>query len=379
MSPDPPRLTLCTAPTPGAVAIIQVTADPIEPWLTQLTSTSDWPTGKIILTNLGGVDRGIAVKLNDHSAQLMPHGGPLVVRELIAHILGLGAVYDPSPSPHETYPEALSGLEADMLAHLARAASPAAVDLLLTQPHAWNNWKSQQPSSTAPAQILTRSHVLDHLITPPTVVVIGRPNVGKSTLTNRMLGRSASLVADLSGTTRDWVSGLATLTPDTPDGDARSVAVRWLDTPGLRDTNDPIEHRAIELAASVIRQAHTIIALRDPDTDWPNLALPDADPPLTPHLWVVNKIDEPPETTPPAELGAHPDHPLPISAKLNHGIDALQARILELLGLATIQTAEPWAFSDTLRDLVKRGDTDRLTAYLQPTAGTKTFEQPSSD
>ncbi|NJL31882.1 MAG: GTP-binding protein [Phycisphaerales bacterium] len=60
------------------------------------------------------------------------------------------------------------------------------------------------------------------------VVVAGQPNVGKSTLMNKMLGRSASLVADLPGTTRDWVAGWVEL---------EGVALHWMDTPGLRHTD----------------------------------------------------------------------------------------------------------------------------------------------
>ena len=122
------------------------------------------------------------------------------------------------------YPEAGDRLEAESLAAMARAASPAAIDLLAHQPSLWrmalrrhSAGGGHDPDHAGAGsltdrhrvQILGRSEVLDRLIDPSLVVVVGQPNVGKSTLTNQMLGRSVSIVADLPGTTRDWVAGLA--------------------------------------------------------------------------------------------------------------------------------------------------------------------------
>src|SRR5690606_37975884 len=102
-----------------------------------------------------------------------------------------------------------STIEADMLATITAASSPAAVDRLLDQPQRWREALAQNDLDLP--HILNLTARLDRLIHPATVVLVGKPNVGKSTLTNHMLGRSVSLVADLPGTTRDWVAGLAEL------------------------------------------------------------------------------------------------------------------------------------------------------------------------
>ena len=123
----------------------------------------------------------------------------------------------------------------------------------------WRRWlTTQQPP---PTEVLKRSNILNRCVDPPSVVVVGGPNVGKSTLTNRMLRRSASVVADLPGTTRDWVSGVAQL---------EDVAVRWMDTPGLRTTDDPVERIAHDLARRAIEMADVLIAVRDSSTEFPH-------------------------------------------------------------------------------------------------------------
>jgi len=296
----------------------------------------------------------------------MPHGGPRVVRRLVDRLIELGAAYVEQPDTRAIYPEASSALEADALATIARAASPAAVDLLLAQAELWKcpDWKEKSDN------ILTRSRVLDQLINPPGVVVVGRPNVGKSTLTNRVLGRAASLVADLPGTTRDWVAGLAELAWRSPengadrDADAalrRSVAVRWMDTPGLRRSDDPIETQAIAMAHSVIESAAVLIAIRDPVIDWPEpQALP-----RTPDIWVMNKTDTlPPHTMSEGDEGQSADRPLWISASSGHGLEQLERWVLRSLGFVEEpQTPEIWAFSSTLRSCLEEWNEDVLRRY----------------
>ena len=258
-----------------------------------------------------------------------------------------------------------------MLAALATAASSAAIDLLLKQPALWQAWletkrrretgdrrqESQSPrtpvrGSDRRSQILSNSNVLDRLIDPPTVVIVGRPNVGKSTLTNRMLGRSASIVADLPGTTRDWVAGIAELNAGSDPQAA--IAVRWLDTPGLRQSDDAIEQNAITLANQVIREADVLIMMRDPDVDWPD----EASLPRRPDLRVMNKIDRLGAPSPTLETDTKM-----ISAQTGEGIADLERDIVARLGLNDLDSAMPWAFSKALRDMLQCDDRQALAAY----------------
>ncbi len=346
----PTRLCLTTALNPGAVAVLQIYGPGSQDTLEKITSKRDWLPGRIHLVDLAGIDRGLAVLLpttGDRAggvAQLMPHGGPRVVQSLIEKITGLGVVYEAQPDPVTVYPEADSPVEADALSAVALAMSPAAIDPLLAQPGLWRA-AMQHPEKIDRDKLKRDSHVLDRLIEPPTVVVVGRPNVGKSTLTNRLMGRTVSLVADLPGTTRDWVGGLVEL-----GGITHGVAVRWLDTPGLRTSDDSIEQRAIELASQAIASADVLIVMRDPQQDWPEPGVL----PREPDLWVVNKADQSDKVWSDA---------IPISAKTGEGIDTLHQRVVAVLGLDRIEPDSLWAFSDTLRRFALR-EIDGLSNYL---------------
>ncbi len=379
---------LATAPAPGAIAIIALTGSGTPDLLIRVTGRQTWSPNHLYLCDFAGIDTGLAVAFplpsggqaegqgesgppnNENSAvtfasgsditnlsseitaEIMPHGGPRVVQKLLDHLIVLGATYHAAPSPRNLYPEAGSDLEADMLAALASAASPVAIDLLLAQPALWHAAARNIAQLTSDIRRLQgRAIILDRLLTPPTIVVAGRPNVGKSTLANRMLGRAASIVMDLPGTTRDWVAGRAQI---------RGVCLRWIDTPGLRESPDPIEQAAIELARPLIAGADCLIALSDPATDWPELP-----PGRKPDLWVINKCDtaavsstshQPPATSQSSD-------PFCISALTGQNLDQLEEAILTHLGLDDLQP-ELWAFCPALKSLLAHPDPAALTRHI---------------
>ncbi|MEM9882894.1 MAG: GTPase [Planctomycetota bacterium] len=348
---NPLRYTRTTPATPGAVAVVQVSggAAALVDLLTRLTDrdADDWALGRLRLVSLGGIDEGLAGRLAGGVAQLMPHGGPRVVQKLLGRLRELGVEPAVEPDPMTLYPEAGSPIEADVLHAIASAASPAAVDRLAKQPRLWRAW-----FAAGPAEKPASPTGWDHFITPPTVVVVGRPNVGKSTLLNRLTGRTTAIAADVAGTTRDWVGATVELVPSEWSDPLRdAVAVRWLDTPGLRDSDDPVEQRAIAAAWAVVASADVLVAMRDPQTDWPTLDGLDRGP----DVWVVNKADTS------ASAGGRDE--LRISAAEGSGIDALGRAVLSVLGLAAMSDDRPWAFSATLRGL-RMGDGPGWRDYL---------------
>ena len=86
------------------------------------------------------------------------------------------------------------------------------------------------------------------------VALIGRPNVGKSSLLNRLAGEEVAIVTDLPGTTRDVIRQELLL-----DG----VPIHVLDTAGLRDPSDPIERLGIERTRAVIDRADLVLFVAD--------------------------------------------------------------------------------------------------------------------
>jgi tRNA modification GTPase len=312
------RFLRTTAPTPGAIAIIQLLGD-VEPVLAAMTGIDDWPVGRVRLSNLGGVDEGFAGRAAGDVAELMPHGGPRVLQRLIARLRGLGA--EPAGSaeakPERLYPEARDEVEAAVLEALAGACSPLAIDLLLDQPRRWRS----KPVLTVEDE--ARSRRLNQLLAPPVVVLAGPPNVGKSTLSNALLGRTMSIAIDEPATTRDYTAGLI---------DVGGLVVQWHDTPGLRDSADPIEQKAIALARALMEKAAMLIAMTDAAHDWPILT-------RKPDLRVASRVD----------LRRRADAELDICTPRAEGVADLAAAVRDrLVPPADLAHPGPWRFDERL-------------------------------
>ena len=142
------------------------------------------------------------------------------------------------------------------------------------------------------------------------VAIVGAPNVGKSTLLNRLLGEERALVSEIAGTTRDVIEERINI-----DG----VLFRFLDTAGIRATDDRLEQMGIERTMESIRRARIIIRMIDAG-DIAGGRIEDSMPGVRKDqtlLTVINKLDLHPDTTLPT--GA-----IGLSAKRGEGIDALR-------------------------------------------------------
>jgi tRNA modification GTPase len=208
-----------------------------------------------------------------------------------------------------------------------------------------------------------------HLTAPWQVVIAGRPNVGKSSLMNALVGYQRAIVCDLPGTTRDVV-GAATAIGGWP--------IQFSDTAGLRNAGDQLEQAGIERAASAIAGADLVILIDDvkssADCSEPHCAWSAADitshlSPSTPQLHVLNKIDLlPPGVSPPA---ANDD--VHTSALSGQGIETLIAAISRALvpsppvpGAAVPFTADQIERLEIARNAARRGDRAAIDASLRP-------------
>ncbi|WP_428389068.1 GTPase [Mucisphaera sp.] len=337
-----------TPPHPGAIALLTLTGPGAKQIIEDWTDRPCPADGRLRLRPLAGIDEGLVALLPHKqtmqtTAWIMPHAGRAVIRSLIELALQQPEVaLSQSVNAQALYPEARSQIEAEACLAIASAPSPLAIDALVNQHHAW-----QQPLD--PPSIRETSATLDHLLTPPTVAIVGRPNTGKSTLLNQLLGRQAAITSDTPGTTRDWVGGLVEL--PLANEPHHAVAVHWIDSPGLRQTDDPIEAEAIARVQPLLHAANILIALRDPHHPWPE----PADLPRPPDLYAINKADLGPVNDHLWQQ-APPEAPrLTLSADTGEGIPELSAAILNRLGFTDRwpeRIQQPWAFNDRLRHLV---------------------------
>lgn len=87
------------------------------------------------------------------------------------------------------------------------------------------------------------------------VAIIGKPNVGKSTLLNRILGEERAIVSDIPGTTRDYIEDLIYV---------RGIPLRFIDTAGIRTRAEQIEHLGIQKTFEKAQEAEVILLMLDP-------------------------------------------------------------------------------------------------------------------
>jgi len=166
------------------------------------------------------------------------------------------------------------------------------------------------------------------------VVIAGRPNVGKSSLLNRLLGEKRAIVAPLPGTTRDFIEETA---------DILGIPVRLTDTAGVRPPGDAIEREGIDFVWERVAAADVVLVLLDGSVE---LAEDDrkliAELSEKPLLPAVNKADLPQrldEGSLREILPATAPKPLRISAKYGDGIKALKQAIRDIALAAPSQEA----------------------------------------
>ena len=146
-----------------------------------------------------------------------------------------------------------------------------------------------------------------------TLAIVGRPNVGKSSLFNRLLERDRAIVTDIPGTTRDLVSETAAI---------GGIPVTLYDTAGIRQSGDLVESLGIQRSYQAMADADVTLVVTDASrpADAEEEALMERARAQGRCLLAANKCD----------LGAcFPPGALPVSALTGEGIEALRKAILE--------------------------------------------------
>ena len=280
--------------------------------------------------------------------ELQGHGGPVVMQTLLAACLDAGArIAEPGEFTRRAFLEGKLDLaQAEAVADLIDAASrqaqrsalrslsgefSAAIAKLQSQlielralteamldfpeeevEHLHRDDAAARLESVrrALADVLAKSRRGSLLRSGIHVVLAGRPNVGKSSLLNRLAGTERAIVTPIPGTTRDALREPVQIA---------GVPLVLVDTAGLRVSSDVVEQLGIERAQRELAEADVVLAVYDVTGDL--TALADL-PPRAARIDVYNKSD----------LAAAPEGALAVSAKTGQGLERLQAAILSAAG-----------------------------------------------
>ena len=156
--------------------------------------------------------------------------------------------------------------------------------------------------------------------------IIGKPNVGKSSLLNALLEEDKAIVTDIEGTTRDIVEGTFNL---------NGIACHIIDTAGIRETTDIVEKLGVNKSLAIIEEADLIIFMLNNNeaiTEEELLLLNKIK--KKKHIIVINKMDLH------NKLIIDEENIIKLSITENIGIDALKQRIMDLFNLGEIVTKD---------------------------------------
>jgi len=307
------------------------------------------------------IDRGIAIYYaaphsytGEPMLELHGHGGPVVMQTLLAACVDAGArLAEPGEFTRRAFLEGKLDLaQAEAVADLIDAASREAarsalrslsgefstavhalekkllelrvlVEAMLDFPdedvdpvHREDAAGRLEELSKALEVVLRKSKQGSLLRAGVHVVIAGRPNVGKSSLLNRLAGEERAIVTPIAGTTRDALREAVQI-----DG----VPLVIVDTAGLRAASDEVEKLGMERTRRELAQADVVLEVFDATDPQPPL---DALAPEAVHIRVYNKIDLVGDFRP-GEPGVQS---VLASAKTGAGLDELRAAILRAAG-----------------------------------------------
>ncbi len=379
---------LTTAPAPAGIAVIRVSGpdtklafrtlfrskkDPVvNPRNVILGDIIDFKTGAVI-------DRALAVYMpgprsftGEDVGEFQFHGSPLLVQKILRSLYASGI--DPAEPGEFTKRAFINGkmdlVQAEAIADLINASSEQALKLAGEQlkgrlssviselgdplrdvlaeleasidfsdediePEGLQTLMSKLEGSLQKIEYLLDSYAYGHLVKEGfRVLLYGKPNAGKSSILNLLLGRNRAIVTDIAGTTRDLIEEEAML------GDYKFI---FCDTAGITETEDKVEKIGVSLSKERIEWADLVLLIAD-GTDssdsWKELVIDLKE--KAKRLWMVtNKIDLNPSAigTFYCDLQTCQQN-FYLSAKTKDGFDALVEALRDEVSNAVINSGE---------------------------------------
>jgi tRNA modification GTPase len=317
--------------------------------------------GHVIDDGVLTVFRGPHSYTGEDTVEFTGHGGILATREVLARFIACGAV--PAGPGEFTRRAFLNGkldltqaegvmdlisaqtrlslraARSQLEGTLGRRTMEARDHLLETLAHleAWIDFPEEDIDPQSTAQLASRIRevlaVIDSLLATADqgrvlregvrTVIFGEPNVGKSSLLNRLLGFERAIVSELAGTTRDTIEEIINL---------EGIPLRLVDTAGVRVAEDRIEAEGIQRTVRQIEAADLLLEIADASKSRPADAVFPAS--GAKHLLILNKCD----------LGEHPSwagvEAVRLSCTSGKGFDVLSKTIRESLHFGDVDWGE---------------------------------------
>ena len=168
--------------------------------------------------------------------------------------------------------------------------------------------------------------------------IIGRPNVGKSSLLNNLLEEDKAIVTDIAGTTRDIVEGQISI---------NGVLLNMIDTAGIRETNDLVESIGVEKSLKIMEESDLILFMVNNNEEITDDIIELLNKIGNKnYLLLINKTDLERKIDL-DKINVEKSKIVELSVKDNKGIDDLKNKIIELFNLNSLETKDPTYLSNT--------------------------------
>ena len=374
-APRPPDTiaAIATAPGRGGIGVVRVSGASLIDFAAALCGRVPLPRRAMFSSFLdadgAAIDEGILLYFPSPASftgedvlELQGHGGPVVMQMLLERCVALGArLAEPGEFTRRAFLNGKLDLaQAESVADLIEASTAAAarsavrslsgrfseeirriVDALIDLRmlvEATLDFPEEEIEFLERARAMPRldeiraslEGVLDRarqgalLRSGLNVVLVGEPNVGKSSLLNQLAGEDRAIVTDIAGTTRDALRETIQI---------EGIPLHIIDTAGLRETADAVERIGIERTWREIERADVIVRLVDACVATTDAALETIDarlPSTAERITVANKIDL--CGLVPGRLEGEAGVRLQVSAKSGAGMDLLRAELLRIAG-----------------------------------------------
>ena len=363
---------VATAPGRGGIGVVRVSGPRLDAFISALIGKPLSPRHATLTAFIdarrSAIDEGIALYFpaphsytGEDVLELHGHGGPMVLQLLLKRCLELGArPAQPGEFTRRAYlNDKIDLAQAESVADLIDAATAEAarsalrslqgafslrieelldalielrtlVEATLDFPDEDVEFIKQADGAGRLAalqdrlqEVLSASQQGSLLRDGMRVVLAGQPNVGKSSLLNRLAGEELAIVTDIPGTTRDAIRQSISI---------EGIPVHVIDTAGLRPSSDPVEQLGIARTWVAIEHADLVLLLVDATQDEAaaDREIMDRLPAALPRLRVMNKIDL--VSHPPAYERGRDAGTVWLSAKTGDGVDLLRRALLEAVG-----------------------------------------------